>query len=83
MELIQKWISKLDTPATIIDAETPLASIENKNLVAQRFFILENYSPTLIIQLVKPILSNTAYISAEENTRTLIDCGYSRKPDSR
>ena len=72
MELIRKWISKLDTPATIIDEETPLASIENKNLVAQRFFHLENYSPTLMIQIVKPILNSTAYINAEESTRTLL-----------
>jgi type II secretory pathway component GspD/PulD (secretin) len=72
MELIRKWITKLDTPATIIDADTPLASIENKNLVAQRFFRLENYSPTLMIQLVRPMLNNSAYVSAEENTRTLL-----------
>ena len=71
MELIRKWISKLDTPATVIDADTPLASIENKNLVAQRFFKLENYSPTLMIKLVRPMLSNSAYVNAEENTRTL------------
>ena len=72
MELISNWIAKLDTPATIIDEDTPLASIENKNLVAQRFFKLENYSPTMMVQLVRPVLSNTAYLSAEENTRTLL-----------
>ena len=72
MELIREWITKLDTPATIIDSETPLASIENKNLTAQRFFKLDNYSPTMMIQLVRPVLNNSAYVSAEENTRTLL-----------
>lgn len=72
MELIREWVTKLDTPATIIDSETPLASIENKNLTAQRFFKLDNYSPTMMIQLVRPVLNNSAYVSAEENTRTLL-----------
>ncbi len=72
MELIREWIKKLDTQATIIDSDTPLASIENKNLIAQRFFELKNYSPTLMIQLVRPVLNNSAYVSAEETTRKLL-----------
>ncbi|MBN2591392.1 MAG: hypothetical protein JXA96_16120 [Sedimentisphaerales bacterium] len=72
MELIRHWVAKLDTPATMVDENTPLASIENKNQVVQRFFKLENYSPTLMMQLIRPMLNNTGYVSAEESTRTLL-----------
>jgi len=73
MEVIRNWISKLDTPlATIVAADIPLAQYENKNQIVQKFFRLENYSPSQMAQIIEPMLGDSGYLSAEESTRTLL-----------
>ncbi len=73
MEIIRQWITKLDVPLrTILAADAPLASFENKNQLVQKFFQLKNYSPSQMAQIIEPLLGESGYLSAEESTRTLL-----------
>ncbi|MHC4557612.1 MAG: secretin N-terminal domain-containing protein [Planctomycetota bacterium] len=72
MEQIAEWIKKLDRSVPTILVDYPLARIENKNQIVQKFFKLESYSSTQMGQVVSPLLSDSGYVSADENTRTLL-----------
>jgi general secretion pathway protein D len=72
MEEIGRWIEKLDKQVPTILVDQPLAKIENKNQVVQKFFKLENYSPTQMGQVVRPLLSEAGYVSSDETTRQLL-----------
>jgi len=71
MEEIGQWIEKLDKQVPTILIDYPLAKIENKNQVVQKFFKLENYSPTQMGQVVRPLLSEAGYVSSDETTGQL------------
>jgi type II secretory pathway component GspD/PulD (secretin) len=72
MELIRYWINKLDTPVNIVWDVRDLVTIENKNQIVQYFFQLEYYSPQQMLQIIEPMLGDSGYVSAEENTGTLL-----------
>ena len=73
MEIIRQWITKLDVPLrTVLVSDAPLESFENKNQTVQKFFHLENYSPSMMAQVIEPLLGESGYLSAEESTRTLL-----------
>ena len=55
-----------------ISANQPLAGIENKNRVVQRFFKLRSYSPTQMRDIVLPLIGEYGYVSADENTGNLL-----------
>ncbi len=63
--------SKLGQIPTI-SAEQPLAAIENKDQVVQKFFTLKNYGAAQMGQIVQPLIGEYGYISADENTRSLL-----------
>jgi len=69
---IGEWIEKLDRAVPTLLVEQPLASFENKNQVVQKFFKLENYSPSKMAQIVGPLLSETGYVTADETTSKLL-----------
>jgi len=69
---IAEWIEKLDRAVPTLFVDQPLARIENKNQIVQKFFKLENYSPSQMSQIVGPLLSETGYISADETTGNLV-----------
>ncbi len=71
LELIREWIDKLDKPVQTILVDVPLASIENKNQIVQKFFKLDNYSPSQMAQVISPLLNDSGYVTAEESTRVL------------
>jgi type II secretory pathway component GspD/PulD (secretin) len=56
----------------IISADTPLAMIENKDQVVQKFFELKNYSPSQMGQILMPMMGEYGYISADEETGSLL-----------
>ena len=56
----------------IISADTPLAMIENKDQVVQKFFELKNYSPSHMGQILMPMMGEYGYISADEETGSLL-----------
>lgn len=55
-----------------IPAEQPLAMIENKNQIVQKFFRLQNYSPTQLQRIILPLIPEHGYVSADESTKNLI-----------
>ncbi len=72
IKIIGEWIKKLDKPVSTVLVDYPLASIENKNQVVQKFFKLENFSPQQMGQVIGPLLGESGYLSAEESTGTLL-----------
>jgi len=69
---ISEWIEKLDRAVPTLFVDQPLSRIENKNQIVQKFFKLENYSPSQMSQIVGPLLSETGYVSADETTGNLV-----------
>jgi general secretion pathway protein D len=55
-----------------IPAGQPLALIENKEQIVQKFFKLENYKPTQMGTVVQPLIGDHGYVSADETTGTLL-----------
>ncbi|GAI82408.1 unnamed protein product, partial [marine sediment metagenome] len=72
LKQISEWIEKLDKAVPTLFIDQPLAKIENKNQIVQKFFKLENYSPSQMGQIVGPLLSETGYVSADETTGNLL-----------
>ena len=72
LKQISEWIKKLDRAVPTVLVEEPLARIENKNQIVQKFFKLENYSPSQMSQIVEPLLSETGYVTADETTGNLV-----------
>ncbi|MDT8302220.1 MAG: secretin N-terminal domain-containing protein, partial [Sedimentisphaerales bacterium] len=50
----------------------PLAAVENKDQVVQKFFKLENYSPSQMGQIILPLVGDYGYVSADEGTGSLL-----------
>ena len=71
MKQIAGWIEKLDKTVPTIMVDYPLSSIENKNLVIQKFFRLKNYGSAQMAEIVTPLLTDTGLVTADQNTRTL------------
>ncbi|MFB0525520.1 MAG: secretin N-terminal domain-containing protein, partial [Phycisphaerae bacterium] len=63
---------KLDKSVSTLLVDYPLSRIENKNQVVQKFFKLENYSPSQMGQVIEPLLTESGYVSADESTRSLL-----------
>jgi len=55
-----------------IPAGQPLALLENKDQIVQKFFKLENYRPTQMSQVIGPLVGDYGFVSADETTRTLL-----------
>ena len=72
LKQITEWIEKLDRAVPTLFIDQPLARIENKNQIVQKFFKLENYSPSQMSQIVGPLISDTGYVSADETTGNLV-----------
>jgi len=72
IKLIGEWIKKLDKPVSTILVDVPLAQIQNKSQVVQKFFKLKNYSPQQMSEVIKPLLGESGHVSGEENTGNLL-----------
>jgi general secretion pathway protein D len=55
-----------------IPAGQPLALIENKSQVVQKFFKLKNYSPAQMGEVVRPLIGEHGHVSADETTSSLL-----------
>jgi len=55
-----------------IPAGQPLALIENKEQIVQKFFKLESYKPTQMGTVIQPLIGDHGYVSADETTGTLL-----------
>lgn len=63
--------AKLGSVPTI-SSEEPLAAIDNKNQIVQKFFKLKSYSPTRMGEIIRPLIGEYGYVSADENTGSLL-----------
>jgi general secretion pathway protein D len=59
-------------PVPTVQADYALAMIENKKQVVQKFFKLHNYGPSQMAQVVKPLIGDYGYVSADETTGQLL-----------
>ncbi len=55
-----------------IPADQPLAAIENKDQIVQKFFKLTHYSPSQIGQVIQPLVGEHGYVSADETTGSVL-----------
>jgi len=55
-----------------IAPDQPLALIENKEQIVQKFFALKNYSPTKMLSVVQPLIGEYGHVSADENASSLL-----------
>jgi len=56
----------------IVRADQPLAAFDNPNQIVQKFFKLENYPPSQMGEIVKPLVSEFGHVGADESTGTLL-----------
>jgi len=55
-----------------IDPNYPLAMVENKQQVVQKFFRLVNYSPSQMGDVIRPLIGEYGYVGADETTGNLL-----------
>jgi type II secretory pathway component GspD/PulD (secretin) len=55
-----------------ISDQQPLAALENKNQVVQKFFKLQNYSASRLQEIILPLIGEYGYVSADQNTGTVL-----------
>jgi len=55
-----------------IPADEPLALIENKNQIVQKFFRLKNYNPGQLQQIIQPLIPEHGAVFADESTSQLV-----------
>lgn len=55
-----------------IEADQPLAALENKDQIVQKFFKLVSYQPAQMGQIIQPLVGEYGYVSADETTGTLL-----------
>ena len=55
-----------------IAPDQPLAAIENREQIVQKFFRLANYSPAQMAQIIQPLIGEYGHISADETASSLL-----------
>jgi general secretion pathway protein D len=58
---------RLGSVATL-GADEPLARIEDKTTIVEKWFQLESYSPSQLIQIINPLIAEYGYAAADETT---------------
>jgi type II secretory pathway component GspD/PulD (secretin) len=56
----------------IVKADQPLAAFADPSQIVQKFFKLENYPPSQMGEIVKPLVSEFGHVGADESTGTLL-----------
>lgn len=69
---VRVWIEKLDKAVPTIMAEDSLEGIENRNQIVQRFVKLQNYPASQMAEIVRPLMSPSGYITADDDAHTLL-----------
>ncbi|MFC1635904.1 secretin N-terminal domain-containing protein, partial [Planctomycetota bacterium] len=55
-----------------IASDYPLAMVENKDQIVQKFFKLKNYSASQMGQILLPLIGDYGYVGADENTSSVL-----------
>ncbi len=69
---VRTWIEKLDKAVPTIMAEDSLEAIANKNQIVQRFVKLQKSSPGQMAELIRPLMGQSGYVTADEDARNLL-----------
>ncbi len=56
----------------MVPPDKPLAALENKNQIVQKYFKLQNYSPTNMSSVILPLVGEYGYVSADEDSGSLL-----------
>ncbi|MBN2594742.1 MAG: hypothetical protein JXA81_14635 [Sedimentisphaerales bacterium] len=56
----------------VIPADQPLATIENKDQIVQKFFGLSSYNPSEMGSIIQPLVGEHGYVSVDETGGTLM-----------
>ena len=56
----------------VIAADEPLAMIDNKDQVVQKFFELRSYNPSEMGTIIQPLVNENGYVSVDETSGTLM-----------
>jgi type II secretory pathway component GspD/PulD (secretin) len=56
----------------IVRPEQPLAAFQDTSQIVQKFFKLQNYPPSQMGEIVKPLVSEYGHVGADESTGTLL-----------
>ncbi|MCP4261002.1 MAG: M48 family metalloprotease [Planctomycetes bacterium] len=74
-----KITTDIITPPTIAKSKTerqkddePFTLVKNKDQTIQKFFRLKYYSPSQMAKILIPLITDTGFISADENTGNLL-----------
>ena len=51
-----------------LPAEEPLAKIQDKSQIVEKFFKLKNYSPTKLMSVIAPLIADYGHVTAMEDT---------------
>jgi type II secretory pathway component GspD/PulD (secretin) len=55
-----------------VSADEPLALLENKDQVVQKFFKLNNYPPAKMTEVIQPLVGDYGHVGADEATGSLL-----------
>ena len=69
---VRAWIEKLDKAVPTVMAEDSLEGIANKNQVVQRFVKLQNCGANQMAQIIRPLMGQSGYVTADEEAHTLL-----------
>ena len=51
-----------------IGVNEPLARIEDKSQIVEKYFLLKNYSPARLVEIISPLTAEYGHVTAVENT---------------
>jgi type II secretory pathway component GspD/PulD (secretin) len=71
MDTVKYWMAQLDTETKVVWNPGELATL-GKNQVVQKIYHLQYNTPEQLAQIIEPLLTDDGYLSAEQNTGTLM-----------
>lgn len=54
-----------------LPADEPLAKVTDKSQIVEKYFKLENYSPTKLVSIIAPLIADYGHVTAMEDTGNL------------
>jgi len=56
----------------LVPPEQPLAALKDKSQIVQKFFQLEDFSPTELQKIIQPLIPTYGHVAAEEKTKKIV-----------
>lgn len=55
-----------------VSASEPLVKFADKSQIVEKFFRLQSYSPTRLVEVISPLIAEYGHVTALENTRDIV-----------